>query len=140
MKFPYIKLPFSDLKLKWVSRPYIPIRLTGPEGFWEGYGLIDSGADRSLFNIQIAEKIGLNLGESHFENFGGIEGGVLKAVLKKVKIQIIGMDETIEITAGFVKSEGVAAILGQDGFFDAFRIKFEKDHGIVEIVPVKVGT
>lgn len=136
MKFPYLKLPFSDPKLKWVSRPYIPIRLIGPRGVWEGYGLIDSGADRCLFNIQIAEKIGLNLKGGKIQDFGGIEGGVLEAKLSNIELQVIGMNETIEILAGFIDSPGVSAILGQDGFFDNFRIKFEKDHGVVEVNPI----
>jgi len=137
MKFPYIKLPSLDSQLKWTARPYIPIRLIWLNKIWEGYALIDSGADRSLFNIQIAQDLGLNFDEEQFENFGGIEGGVLKARLHKIKVQIIGMSEEVEITAGFINSSGVVAILGQDGFFDAFRIKFERDHGIVEITPVK---
>lgn len=87
--------------------------------------------------MQIAEKIGLNFNEDPVEKFGGIEGSTIEARLHKVKVQIIGMDSEIEITAGFVNSGGVAAILGQDGFFDNYRIKFEKDHGIVEITPVK---
>lgn len=137
MKFPYFKLPSFDPKLKWTARPYIPISLIGPNGTWEGYGLIDSGADRSLFNTQIAEKIGLDLNEVITEDFGGIEGGVIKAKLHRVRLQVIGMGDEIEIIAGFVSSSGVAVILGQDGFFDEFRIKFEKDHGVIEIVTVK---
>lgn len=139
MKFPYLKLPSLNPKLKWISRPYIPIRLIGLNGVWEGYGLIDSGADRSLFNTQIAEKIGLNLNEVATEDFGGIEGGGIEAKLHKLRLQVIGMDmdNDIEIIAGFVGSSGVAAILGQDGFFDAFRIKFERDNGAFEIMPVK---
>lgn len=137
MKFPYLKLPSVQTGLKWVSRPYIPIKLIGPKISWEGYTLIDSGADRSLVNIQIAQSLGLDLTNSPSENFGGIEGGNLKAKLHKVKLEIIGMNEEIEILAGFIDSSGVAAILGQDGFFDAYRIKFEKDHGIVEITRVK---
>lgn len=137
MKFPYIKLPSVDPNLKWIARPYIPIRISGPKGFWEGYGLIDSETDRSLFNIEIAEKIGLNLSKSQRENFGGIEGGILEASLQKVQVQVIGMNQEIEIIAGFVSSTGVAAILGQEGFFDCLRIKFEKDHGIVEVNLVK---
>lgn len=104
---------------------------------WEGYGLIDSGADRSLFNTQIAEKIGLNLNKVATEDFGGIEGGGIEAKLHKLRLQVIGMDNDIEIIAGFVESSGVAAILGQDGFFDAFRIKFERDNGTFEIIPVR---
>lgn len=137
MKFPYLKLPHFDPKLKWTARPYVQVKLTGSKGSRVGYALIDSGADRSLFNIQIAQALGLDLTDAPIENFGGIEGGILKAKLHKVRVQIMGMNEEIEIVAGFVDSSGVAAILGQDGFFDNFRIKFEKDHGIVEITPVK---
>lgn len=136
MKFPYSKLPSHNPNLKWIVRPYILLKIIGPKRFWEGYGLIDSGADRCLFNSKIAEDIGLDLNEDDSENFAGIEGGSIKAILQKVKLQVIGMSEEIEVAAGFVRSPGVAAILGQDGFFDAFRIKFEKDHGIIEITPV----
>jgi len=83
MKFSYLKLPSYNPGLKWTARPYIRIRLAGPRASQEVYALIDSGADRSLFNIQIAEKIGLNLAEASEENFGGIEGGNLKAKLHK---------------------------------------------------------
>lgn len=137
MKFPYLKLPFFDPKLKTIARPYIPIKLTGPKGFWEGYGLIDSGADRSLFNIQIAEKIGLDLTKNRSENFGGIEGGTIEGSIHKVSLQVIGMEKEIGLLAGFVSSSGVAAILGQEGFFDEFRIKFERDLGLIEVNPVR---
>lgn len=137
MKFPYIKLPFKDPTLKWVARPLIPIRIFGPKVVWEGYALIDSGADRCLFNLEIAQDIGLDLSESQIQNFGGIEGGSIKAKLHKIKLQVVGIEEKVEVTAGFVSSNSVSAILGQEGFFDNLRIKFEKDHGIVEINLVK---
>lgn len=79
MKFPYLKLPSHDPKLKWIARPYIRIRLSGPGASKDIYALIDSGADRSLFNIQMAEVLGLNLDKSMQEIFSGIEGGSLKA-------------------------------------------------------------
>lgn len=137
MRFSYLKLPSTISKLKWTARPYIQVKLTEPKDSRVVYALIDSGADRSLFNIQIAEKIGLDLTNAQEEYFGGIEGGNLKAKLHKVKLEVIGMNEEIEILAGFIDSSGVAAILGQDGFFDAFKIKFEKDHGVIEITPAK---
>lgn len=137
MKFPYLKLPSHDPKLKWTARPYIRIRLRGQAASKDVYALIDSGADRSLFNTQMAQALGLNLDKAAEEIFSGIEGGSLKAKLHKVIVQIVGMSEEIEILAGFINSSGVVAILGQDGFFDAFRIKFEKDHGIVEITAIK---
>lgn len=137
MKFPYIKFPPFSPTLKWISRPLISIIIIGPTGSWEGHGLIDSGADRCLFNVEIAKQIGIDLLESSTEDFSGIEGGKISAKISKVRLKIMGIDQEIELNAGFVDSLGVSVILGQDGFFDAFRIKFEKDHGIVEITPVK---
>ncbi|MBU1000155.1 retroviral-like aspartic protease family protein [Patescibacteria group bacterium] len=136
MKFPYIKFPSSDPKQKWVSRPYIPLKIIGQKGIWEGYGLIDSGADKSLLNTEIAEEIGFDLNESQCENFSGIEGGKLKARVARIRLQIAGFEE-IKIAVGFVNSAAVGVILGQEGFFDEYRIKFERDHGIFEITPIR---
>lgn len=136
MKFPYIKFPSSDPKRKWISRPYVPIKIIGQKGVWEGYGLIDSGADKSLLNTEIAEEIGFNLDENKLEKFSGIEGGNLEAKIAKIRLQIAGFEE-IKIVAGFVNSPTVGVILGQEGFFDEFRIKFERDDGTFEITLVR---
>ncbi len=133
MKFPYIKFPFKDTTLKWVERPFIPIKILGPKSIWEGYALLDSGADRCLFNAEIADDIGVDLSKCQIQNFGGIEGGNIRAKLQKIKLQVVGIEEKIEVNAGFVNSNAVSAILGQEGFFDNLRIKFEKDHGIIEV-------
>lgn len=137
MKFPYFKFPSSDPKRKWVSRPLIPISLIGPRDTCKGYALVDSGADRSLFNMEIAEKIGLDFKNTLTENFSGIEGGILRAKIQRVELQVVGMTNKIEINAGFVDTPYVSAILGQEGFFDAYKIRFERDHEIVEIISVK---
>lgn len=137
MKFPYLKFPPLSPTLKWISRPLIPIIIIGPTGSWEGHGLIDSGADRCLFNVEIAKQIGIDPLESSTEDFSGIEGGKISAKISKVRLKIIGIDQEIELNVGFVDSLGVSVILGEDGFFDKFRIKFEKDHGMVEITPVR---
>jgi len=137
MKFPYLKTPRADPRKKWISRPIIPITLFGPKGSVNVDALIDSGADRCLFNAQIGREIGLEIEKGEKESFSGIEGGEIVAYLHKVKLQIIGIDKIVELEAGFTDAPGVFAILGQDGFFDAFKIKFEKDHNIIEITPVK---
>lgn len=137
MKFRYLKFPSADPKRKWISRPLIPIRIIGPQEKWEGYALIDSGADRSLFHFEIGEIIGLDVFRGKLEYFGGIGDARIPAYIHQIRIQILGMEEIIEIPAGFTESGGVSAILGQEGFFDAFRIKFERDRGVIEIIPSK---
>ena len=61
MKFPYIKTPHSDPYKKWVARPIIPVTLFGPGGSININALIDSGADKCLFNAEIGTEIGLNV-------------------------------------------------------------------------------
>ena len=106
MKFPYIKFPPFIPTLKWINRPIIPIILIGPVGSWEGHGLIDSGADRCLFNADIARQIGLDLSKSSTEEFTGIEGGRIKVKIDKVKLRVNGIEEAVELNAGFVDSKG----------------------------------
>jgi hypothetical protein len=57
----------------------------------------------------------------------GIEGLRSPVWIHNITLQIIGSDEKILVEAGFTKSTGVFAILGQEGFFDNYRVKFEKD-------------
>lgn len=92
---------------------------------------------KCLFNIALGKEIGLDLEKGEKENFSGIEGKQIIAYMHRIQLQIAGIDEKIELTAGFTNVRGVFAILGQEGFFDTFRIKFERDHNIIEINPVK---
>jgi len=136
MKFPFFKIP-TAIPEKWIIRPIIPIRIFGPGESIMVDALIDSGADCSVFNDEIGREIGLNLGAYPIEKLSGIEGGIIPAKLHKIKIQIVGLKEKIEIVARFTESKGVSAILGQEGFFDAYHIKFERTRGIIEITPAK---
>jgi len=133
MKFPYLKIPAKEPGKKWISRPIIPVTLFGPKGSVTVDALIDSGADRCLFHTDLGREIGLELEKGEKEIFGGIEGGRIPAFRHKIQIQIVGMGEKIEVLAGFAAAPGIFAILGQEGFFDAFRIKFEKDYNVFEI-------
>ncbi len=41
------------------------------------------------------------------------------------------------VPVGFIDSPSVNGLLGQIGFFDLHKIKFERDHDSFEITPVK---
>lgn len=45
--------------------------------------------------------------------------------------------EKINIPVGFIDSPSVNVLLGQIGFFDKNKIKFERDHFSFEITPTK---
>jgi len=137
MKYQYTSVYNPDTKQKLKKRPIVEIELFGKKGTIKTLALIDSGADRSLFNIQFAREIGINLTNAKEEGFIGI--GDIKPIqccISEVEIKIEGIDNKIKITAGFISSDSVNALLGQEGFFDNYRIKFEKDHDVFEIIPV----
>jgi len=137
MKYRYTSFFPPDNTVRWIKRPVVQIEVFGPAGKRTFEALIDSGADVSLFNIQVAELLGFDLSRAKARNFVGISGGVEAFTLEEVGIQVEGIDSSIVIPVSFVRSPSVSLLLGQEGFFDAFRIKFEKDHDTFEITPVE---
>jgi hypothetical protein len=85
---------------KWISRPLIPVIIFGPKSNIKVLALIDSGADKCLFNAQIGREIGLEVEKGKPETFMGIEGGRLVAYIHKIKLQVVGIENIIEIEAG----------------------------------------
>jgi hypothetical protein len=86
-----------------------------------------------LFHADLAREIGLEPETGKREILGGIEGGRMTAFVHRIKMNIAGMDEMVDIEAGFTDAPAAFAILGQWGFFDAFRIKFERYRNTIEI-------
>ncbi len=136
MKYTYTSF-YIENRSKAIKRPVIEIEVFGKDDSKKFDALIDSGADLSLFNLEIAEALGIDLTNAKSANFTGISGNVNGYRVDKAKIKVDGFSEVIEIPACFVDSPSVGILLGQDGFFDLHRIKFEKDHDTFEINSVK---
>jgi hypothetical protein len=135
MKYSYVTfLPGVHSKENIIKRPMIEIEIFGPKGSHKQFALIDSGADRSLFNMEIAKVIGLDLSNGGEYGVTGISG-VTKAIILEVEIKVAHLNKII-IPVGFIDSPYVGVLLGQEGFFDKNKIKFEKDHDTFEINPV----
>ena len=132
MKYRYTSCVPVDLSAKWIKRPMLEIEVFGKTN-GKFLALIDSGADCSLFNIQIAQALGIDLSKAKRINLTGISGTINGYCLDSLKIKIDGIDKTIGIPVCFIDSDTVGLLLGQSGFFDKCRIKFEKDHDAFEI-------
>lgn len=94
--------------------------------------LVDSGADECLFHASIGRSLGIDVGSGRSKVFDGIAGSI-EAYIHPIEIQIQDFDERLIIEAGFTESEGVDAILGQAGFFENFRICFERYRWRIEV-------
>ena len=130
MKYRYTSFFPPDRTLKFIKKSIVSIEVFGPKDSKNFDALVDSGADCSLFNIQVAEVLGIDLSKARPARFTGISGQIDGYRLEKI-------NESIEIPVCFIESPTVSLLLGQEGFFDQYRIRFEKDHDTFEITPAK---
>ncbi len=135
MKYKYTTY-LPDDRGKFIKRPMVEIDIFGPKGNLKQLALLDSGADRSVFNLEIAKYLGVDLSKNKISEITGITGKTKVFVVYDVEIKVEYLG-AIKIPVGFIDSPYVGALLGQEGFFDANKIKFEKDHNTFEINTVK---
>ncbi len=117
-----------------IARPIIPIILKSQTKLMLYSALIDSGADYSIFNLDIAEVLGIKLQSKDKVKFIGVG-----------RESIVGFWSNIEIIIGGTKYETHAifaeisefghGILGQKGFFDQFDVKLSYQKETIEIDP-----
>ena len=133
IKYKYTPIPnLSDDNGKFIRRPILKIYFAGTQ--LSAYGLIDSGADNSMMNIGYAKLLGINLDENNRKRFRGIMGESVDCYMTKVTIIAEYFEKyPLTIPVAFIDSQNVDVLIGQDGFFDKFKIKFEKDHETFEL-------
>ncbi|PIP29985.1 hypothetical protein COU12_01245 [Candidatus Jorgensenbacteria bacterium CG10_big_fil_rev_8_21_14_0_10_54_38] len=129
-----------DSRGKLVKRPILELELIGEKGASiSTIGVVDSGADTTTLNIQFAKALNIKLEESKTKEIIGIGDGKVKVYLGKIRFKIKHTEEEIEVPAWYVDSDNVNFLIGQEVFFDTYRIKFEKDHDSFEIVSSRRG-
>src|SRR3989344_3057869 len=136
MKYRYLVTSNRDLNKPHFRRPIVDVEIFGPKGSINTIALLDSGADNCLFNIGYAELIGIDLAKCEKAVTTSVEGGMKDVYLTNIVIRVKGL-EKISVPIAFIDSDSVNSLLGQIGFFDQNKIKFERDHDIFEIIPVK---
>ncbi len=133
MKFQYTTTLSTNTKGKFTKRPLVELELIGKEKNVTGLGLIDSGADTTLINIQYAQLLGINLESADKKEFLGIGEGKVMSFISTVTMKLKHFDIPITTPVAFTDSPSVDILLGQEDFFECFRIKFEKDHDVFEL-------
>ena len=138
MKYQYTPILANDSKGRLKRRPLVEVELFGPKNSIKiQNALIDSGADNCLFNIDYAKYIGIDLEKCQRQPFQGIADKSSDGYMAEVELSVKHINRKMNILVGFIDSNSVDALLGQEGFFDNHRIKFEKDHNVFEINPIK---
>jgi hypothetical protein len=127
MIFRYIHLPRADKTLR--RAPFIPIFAHDINGkLVEITALIDSGADNIVIPKDLAQVLGLTMGEE-FETAG--VGGKTKVRRANFTFTIKKGRESHTITAPSLvlldNTQDVPVLLGRNGFFEEFEITFRQN-------------
>ena len=117
-----------------IIRPIIPIILKSQTKLILYSALIDSGADYSIFSLDIAYALGIKLQSKDKVKFIGVGGETINGFWGKIGI-IVG-DTIYQTHAIFAAiSEFGHGILGHKGFFDKFDVKLSYQEQTIEIEP-----
>jgi hypothetical protein len=133
VKFKYTQSFATDSKGHYLSRPLIEVELLGPAHSMTVFGLLDSGADMSLMNIRYAQALGITLDTLPTKDFVGISDARVPTYFTEVPIKVKHFDDILYLPVAFADSPSVDVLFGQEEFFDAYRIRFEKDHDVFEL-------
>ena len=130
-------MKFEYKKYGKTLRPVIPVILQFG-GAKVGYEvLVDSGADLCLFDEQIGDALGIDVHSGEKREVFGIGGKASFYYLHTVTLIVGGWPHKVEVgfmpeVAGRVIPYGV---VGQQGFFDLFVVKFDLIKEEVELKP-----
>src|SRR6266853_1191613 len=124
--FDYRKIPNHAIpRRRWVKRPMLQVTLFNGTKHQQIVSPADSGADECVFHASIGRSLGIDLESGTRIVLDGIAGSI-EAYMHPIEIQIQDFPERVKIEAAFTESDGVHAILGQAGFFENFKICFER--------------
>ena len=122
----YTKLPSRNPVYPAFWRPLLGIELSHGVKTIPVKGIIDTGADYTLMNKQIAEQLGIAWDTGRKSPTMGITGTAVVAYIHDVEIEIIRLKNSKrKIPVAFIDSANVGILLGQIGFFDNFLVRFD---------------
>ena len=101
--------------------------------------LVDSGAGESVFSVDVADALGIDLTNAPEQIYEAVGGNTLSAKKHSIELQVSGFtDEWISIEAGFILEDEIP-LLGQTGFFESYEITFRAYRNQFEITRKKSG-
>ena len=143
MNFRYKKFPVDPKNCPFPNkknalRPVIEIQLESSTKVTFGYlVLIDSGADYCIFHASIGELMGINIKSGTSLTFYGTSGEPQVAYFHKITFRMGGHPHTADVGFSYDMEKLAYGILGQDGFFNRWNIKFEYKKENVEIKEIR---
>lgn len=127
--------PYVDVKRGGVVRtqPIIPVTIHGTTGFRNVFALVDSGAEHSVFSLDLLASLRLDTKNAHAVEIIGVGGNVSRGYLLDVRLQLQKHRWIAPAVFSEAVHSGAPMILGQAGFFEFFTVSFKRRQWIVDI-------
>lgn len=134
MKFPYQEHPrqpseaFPDTTSRIV--PFIPVTIIYKQKPITIDALVDSGADNCIFPGMLGVALGIDVHNGPKQLISGLGARIIEARFHNVLLRVGNVE--IKVYAGFTfDTIGTTGLLGQRGFFDNFRVVFDRSDNCV---------
>jgi len=114
LRLPYKRFPIS------VHRPAIQVHLMRGNKVVPFWGLVDSGADESIFPGWVGKSLGYDVESGQRKIFTGIGGSVV-SYGHRAQLNLDGIIFTMEAHYSHQWDDMPFGLLGQDGFFSQFQ-------------------
>ena len=123
-EFPY-SASFDFETSRTVHQPMLKVKLSSGQLPFPTRMLVDSGAEDTLINADIAPILGIDITKCPEQQVGGISGSSVGYV-HNITIEIPELGDVLVVEAVFVPKLGTSGLLGQTDLFARYNIKFEK--------------
>lgn len=137
LKFPYAKVPITDVYGKKIGdayRPIMPLALFYGAKKINVLALVDTGADECLFPGDFAKLLGHNLTRGKPRTFAGI-GGAITGYLHQTDVKLGPYKFRINIYYSDDWNKWGFGLLGQNGFMTRFDVLFSRKDKQFAIIP-----
>jgi|SRR3989344_6791108 len=115
------------------NKPLLNVQLVKGDETFDGLGLVDSGAEMTIAHTDIAKFLGIDELSCSRKPVGGIVGDNANGFVCEVDLYVKYLPDALTIPVLFVPNLRVSLLLGHNGFFDSYHIKFQRDSDIFEI-------
>lgn len=143
MRFPYQSYPVRGIgaaHVVAVHRPSIPIRVIGPAGEAVAYGLVDTGADETLFPDRFLGPLGVVVRPGDHATIVANDGGVVLVRYGMVDLELRRRDVAYRWSARVAFYSGTRALLGHAGCLEYFTATFNGQRRYVSMTPNGTAT
>jgi len=119
---------------RYTRRPVVEVELSRGAQRRTFLALIDSGADQIMMPAVVAAVFGIDRSKCPTRASTGISMEPINGFVAHLDFCIEHQAESFTAPVVFIDTD-IPVLLGREGFFDFYRIKFEQDHDTFEILP-----